>query len=102
MLKNVQSYSYTFSMRRGTVNVWGPTTVERVKELQQAFAKLKFLPVRAEHMLMSDRIEYQGYSPYMEVVERGQVPPMYAIEIEKHKNGNVKSAKFVKEDWNIT
>jgi len=54
---------------------------ENPEIVAQAFADMQFVPVKAELMFCSQRIEYTGISPRFEEIERGTIIPEYRVDI---------------------
>ena len=78
-------------MNYGIVKVDMSMAKEEPQRLFRIFKEMEFLPLRAEAMLCSDVIKYEGWCPMFRNLEHGAVIPTYLLEITCRQSGDLKS-----------
>lgn len=59
------------------------------REVAEVFASLRVLVVRAEALFHVNAISYTAISPSFEIVNEGEVTPVYDLEITKNADGSL-------------
>ena len=91
--------SKEFNSRRGRIAVDYAFLVDHGDRVQELFARIGFLPIRVDHDMFGDVVNYFGCARDFRVVEPGREAPSYAVVCEAGENGELKSVmvKEVKE-----
>lgn len=61
----------------------------------EAFGLIRFVPIRAEHMLETDTVEYVGFSDRFRKLSNGERTPFYDMNIKQSPAGNVELVEVV-------
>jgi len=74
--------------RMGTIII-DSKLVREYDEISKVLAKIKFVPVRVEHMWAGYHFEYTGVSKCFRLRDRGEVPPRYTLVVTKKDTGHM-------------
>lgn len=66
--------------RRGTLYIPSTHMRNHTSAVQHLLKEIGFVPVRVEHLYMSDQFEMAGYADAFEKVPAGNVTPEYTVE----------------------
>lgn len=83
--------SEDFNKRRGRIVVDYRFLIEHPERVQELFARIGFLPIRVDHDMFGDGVNYFGVARDFRVVEPGLEAPDYTVVCEAGENGELKS-----------
>ena len=69
--------------RIGKISINISLIVEKLKEIEEVFSIMRFVPIRAEMMAHKMEIEYIGYSPMFNEIDECEEAPLYEVKAEK-------------------